>query len=148
MSGTLPPLKAKSAGSRQTLRQHTDDVVNATKRLREFWPDLPVELETAALFHDMGKAASGLSNHAEGGERWNFRHEVLSAAIFAACFDLDDPKWKRAYLALLTHHKNLGGIKISDAFRECSSTHSRRWFEKWSELNVAALKSEFSPALG
>lgn len=148
MSGTLPPIKAKSAGNRQTLLEHTADVVNATRRLRAFWPDLPAELEVAAHFHDMGKAASGFQKMLEGGERWDFRHEVLSAAIFVSCFDLDDPKWRRAYLALLTHHKNLGGRDIGDAFQKCSSfTRSSRWFKKWGELDVAALKAEFAPTL-
>ena len=148
MSGTLPPLKAKSAGNRQTLLEHTADVVNATRRLRAFWPDLPIELEMAAQFHDMGKAASGFQKMLEGGERWDFRHEVLSAAIFAACFDLDDPKWRRAYLALLTHHKNLGGRDIGDAFQKCSSfTRSSRWFKKWGELDIVGLKREFAPHL-
>ncbi len=148
MSGISPPLKAKSAGKRQTLREHTDDVVNGTRRLREFWPNLPAELETAALFHDMGKAALGFQNMLAGDERWDFRHEVLSAAIFAECFELDDPKWRRAYLALLTHHKNLGGRDVSDAFQKCTSfTKSSRWFGKWGELNIAALKNEFSPTL-
>ena len=148
MSGTLPPLKAKSAGTRQSLLEHTDDVVNATRRLRAFWPDLPAELEVAAQFHDMGKAARGFQKMLEGGERWDFRHEVLSAAIFADCFDLQDPKWRRAYLSLLTHHKNLGGRDIGDAFQKCSSfTRSSRWFKKWGELDVAALKREFAPTL-
>ena len=142
------PLQAKSGGERRTLLEHTEDVEDATKRLRRFWPDLPPELEVAARFHDMGKAASGFQSMLNGGTRWEFRHEVLSAAIFAACFDLQNPKWKRAYLALLTHHKNLGGQKVSEAFRECQShTKFSRWFKKWGELNVPALKREFAPLL-
>ncbi len=142
------PLQAKSAGSRRTLIEHTDDVENAAKRLRQFWPDLPAELEVAARFHDMGKAASGFQLMLAGGERWEFRHEVLSAAIFADCFDLGSPKWKRAYLALLTHHKNLGGDKIDKAFESCQSKRDfSRWFKKWGELNAPALKREFAPLL-
>ncbi len=142
------PLQAKSAGQRRTLIEHTDDVENAVKRLREFWPDLPVELETAARFHDMGKAASGFQDMLSGGARWDFRHEVLSAAIFATCFDLQDPQWKRAYLALLTHHKNLGGRDINESFQQCQSfTKFSRWFKKWGELNAPALKREFAPLL-
>lgn len=148
MSGTSAPLKAKSAGTRQTLREHTDDVVKAAQRLRLLWPDLPAELETAALFHDFGKAALGFQKMLAGGDAWDFRHEVLSAAIFRVCFNLDDPRWRRAYLALLTHHKNLGGRDVNDAFDKCASfTKWSRWFAKWSELNVVALKSEFAPTL-
>jgi CRISPR-associated endonuclease/helicase Cas3 len=148
MSGTLGPLRAKSAGTRQTLCEHTQDVVNAAKQLRSFWPDLPDELEHAALFHDLGKAASGFQDMLSGGEPWSFRHEVLSAAIFRSCFDIDDTKWRRAYLALLTHHKNFGGRDVNESFEECASfSKYARWFSKWGELNVDALKQEFYPVL-
>jgi CRISPR-associated endonuclease/helicase Cas3 len=148
MSGTSVPLKAKSAGTRQTLREHTDDVVRAAQRLRSIWPELPVELETAARFHDMGKAASGFQKMLEGGERWDFRHEVLSAAIFHACFDVDNPQWRHAYLALLTHHKNLGGRKVDMAFQKCAATSKwAAWPSKWGELKANNLKAEFAPML-
>lgn len=152
MSGTSPThktaLKAKSAGSSQLLREHTDDVIQAVRRLRHLWPDLPPELETAARFHDFGKAASGFQAMLEGGDAWEFRHEVLSAAIFRDCFDLEDPVWRQAYLALLTHHKNFGGRDVNEAFDKCASFSKwSRWPTKWNELDAAALKNEFSPAL-
>jgi CRISPR-associated endonuclease/helicase Cas3 len=144
----LEKLKAKSAGSRQTLLEHTNDVVTAVQRLRSFWPHLPVEIETAALFHDMGKAARGFQKMLADGTPWKFRHEVLSAAIFSSCHDITTPFGRCAYLALLSHHKNLGGRKISAAFQQSTSrTKFSRWFEKWGELDWKQLKEEFRPLL-
>ena len=148
MSGTLTPLRAKSAGTRRTLREHTDDVLIAVQRLRAIWPILPAELEAAAIFHDLGKAASGFQAMLAGGNAWEFRHEVLSAAVYRACFDLNDPKRRYSYLALLTHHKNLGGRDANEAFDKCTSfTKWSRWFDKWGELNAVALKQEFPDVL-
>lgn len=149
MSGTSPPLLAKSHGTRATLQEHTDDVEAAVRGLRAIWPSLPLCLDTAARFHDMGKAASGFQAMLQpGGTAWEFRHEVLSAAIFRECFDIQDPLTRKAYLALLTHHKNLGRTDVGEAFTACQSkTKYSRWFGKWGEMPTARLKAEFPSEL-
>ena len=148
MSGTFEPLLAKSKGKRRLLSEHTDDVVAALKRLRSFWPHLPEELEIAARFHDFGKAASGFQQMLKDDTPWKFRHEVLSAAIFRACYDIEDTHWRIPYLALLTHHKTLGdGEKTNTAFQECKSELSDVWRQKWGELETARLSQTFSQEL-
>jgi len=131
------------------LRQHTEDVLSVLTQLRAIWPEIPAGVEKAAIFHDLGKAASGFQRMLEGaGDPWKFRHEVLSAEIFRQCHDISGEDMFAAFLALLTHHKNLAsGDKIAPAFQACYSLGPySRWPEKWRELlaNVAELKSEMA----
>ncbi len=133
-----------------SLKDHADDVVRAAQRLRAIWPFLPPVLERAALFHDFGKAADGFQAMLQpDGPRWGFRHEILSAEIFRNLHDLSDPQVLAAYLALLTHHKNLGEEgRVSKAFRECASkTPYSLWFDKWRELRADELKQDFAAVL-
>lgn len=133
-----------------SLKDHTEDVVRAAQRLREIWPFLPPILERAALFHDFGKAAEGFQTMLQpNGSKWEFRHEVLSAEIFQNLHDLSDPQVMAAYLALLTHHKNLGDAgRIGKAFKSCmSSSPYSLWFDKWKELRAEELKQAFTPVL-
>jgi CRISPR-associated endonuclease/helicase Cas3 len=143
-------LLAKSDPQR-SLKDHADDVVRAAQRLRTIWPFLPPALERAALFHDFGKAASGFQEMLRpNGPRWDFRHEVLSAEVFLNLHDLSDPQMRAAYLALLTHHKNLGNSadEVNKAFDRCSSSsHWSLWFSKWKELRADELKQAFAPLL-
>lgn len=143
-------LLAKSDPPR-SLKDHADDVVRAAQRLRAIWPFLPPALERAALFHDFGKAASGFQEMLQpDGPKWEFRHEVLSAEIFRNLHDLNDLQVRAAYLALLTHHKNLGESegRVSKAFMRCYSRKpSSPWFRKWNELRTDELKQDFVPVL-
>jgi CRISPR-associated endonuclease/helicase Cas3 len=130
------------------LRKHTDDVLAALCALRLIWPQIPASLDTAAIFHDLGKAATGFQQMLlQSGNNWRFRHEVLSAEIFRQCYDVKEDDVLPSYIAVLTHHKNLGAIDaINIDFRQCYSQRSTAsWFEKWPELlaNVNQLKEEF-----
>jgi CRISPR-associated endonuclease/helicase Cas3 len=112
------------------------------------WPQIPIFLDKAALFHDLGKAASGFQKMLQGsGSPWGFRHEILSAEIFRQCYDVKGEDAFLIYLAVMTHHKNFGSAsQLNSTFQECSSrTPYSRWFGKWRELatNVAELKAEF-----
>ena len=131
------------------LRQHTKDVLLALTELRAIWPEIPACIDKAAIFHDVGKAASGFQSMLGGtGPSWHFRHEMLSAEIFRQCCDMDDEDNLLTYLAVLTHHKNLGTVnEVSVAFRECySQSQYSRWFDKWRELlaNATELKAELA----
>jgi CRISPR-associated endonuclease/helicase Cas3 len=147
--GITAVLLAKSSPPFELLR-HTQDVLAALRELRVIWPDIPVHLDKAAIFHDLGKAASGFQHMLRGSAPpWKFRHEILSAEIFRQCYDVNDYDTFLAYLAVMTHHKNFGSTsQIDPAFRECSSrTSYSRWHEKWQEVsaNVTELRAEFAP---
>jgi CRISPR-associated endonuclease/helicase Cas3 len=137
------------------LRQHTRDVLRALAQLRAIWPEVPTSIDKAAVFHDVGKAATGFQKMLRGtGEQWKFRHEILSAEVFRQCHDLSDEDVFIAYLSVLTHHKNIGTLyEVAEVFRTCySQTPHAQWFDKWRDLstNAAELKSELAgldPAL-
>ncbi|MCS7241823.1 MAG: CRISPR-associated helicase Cas3' [Candidatus Caldatribacterium sp.] len=69
----------------------------------------------AATTHDLGKAAEGFQRELQDPKfRWDFRHEVLSAAILlAALGDEDVSAW--AAVAVLTHHRDLNHPELSQA---------------------------------
>lgn len=141
-------LLAKS-NPRVELRTHTKDVLRALAELRNIWPEIPACIDKAAIFHDLGKAASGFQKMLqESGSPWRFRHEILSAEVFRQCYELDDSDTFLAYLSVLTHHNNLGKpTEVGAPFREASSrTRYSRWFEKWCELltNANELKKELA----
>lgn len=146
--GTTVVLLAKSKPQVE-LRAHTEDVLRALGELRAIWPEIPACIDKAAVFHDLGKAASGFQRMLQGtGQASQFRHEILSAEIFRECYNLDDSGIFLAYLALLTHHKNLGtSTEVGAPFRECSSqTPYSRWSDRWRELltSAAQLKAELA----
>jgi CRISPR-associated endonuclease/helicase Cas3 len=147
MSGTSVRLLAKSGKPPIYLDEHTQDVEVALDQIRHIWPDLPSPLQVAARFHDFGKAADGFQQMLQlQGPVWGFRHEVLSAAIFRQCYTLAERDWYRAYLALLTHHKNLldSDKRVNADLMHCQSTgRTPVWPDKWNELNVPALRSLF-----
>lgn len=130
------------------LRDHTEDVLAAMRELRLIWPQISLDLDKAAIFHDLGKAAAGFQHMLRNpGETWGFRHEILSAEIFRQCYDAWKDKELLIYLAVMTHHKNLGtGTAISRDMEQCYSRSERSpWFAKWRELQtgVEEIKAEF-----
>ena len=69
-------------------------------------------LAMAALAHDLGKAACGFQRSLQETKfRWDFRHEVLSAALLS-CAQLDDSTKMLALAAVLTHHRDLNDSSL------------------------------------
>lgn len=131
------------------LRKHTEDVLASFRQLRRVWPDIPESLEAAAIFHDLGKASTGFQALLAGeAPAWQFRHEVISAAIFRQCYELSADAQRLAYIAILTHHKNLGTpFTVAQEFVSCYSQRSTSsWHSKWKELvsNCRQLKDDLA----
>jgi len=64
-------------------------------------------LVLAALTHDLGKLAEGFQRSLRRRSKWEFRHEVLSAAILLAALETVDDTAALALAAILTHHRDL-----------------------------------------
>lgn len=115
----LQPL-AKSGEWAISLAEHSRQVADYTRAVaeayRDHWRSLLGDewakrvrqaLIIAALAHDLGKAASGFQRSLTDRRfRWEFRHEVLSAALLLTA-DIDDDIRTLAVAAVLTHHRDL-----------------------------------------
>ncbi len=121
---------AKAGQPPVTLRQHTLDVLGYVEEVvaayRELWQRVLGEeradvlvraLPLAAAGHDLGKIATGFQRSLlEPSFRWEFRHEVLSAAfLLAVGAEVMETGWV-ALAAILTHHRSLVDERLS---RDC-----------------------------
>ena len=105
----------------QTLREHTLEVLQYVESVvaayQPIWVELlgPEGAETlaetlgvAAAVHDLGKAATGFQRSLKDRSfRWEFRHEVLSAALLLAAETRKTRIRRLASAAVLTHHRGL-----------------------------------------
>lgn len=72
-------------------------------------------LVLAALAHDLGKAADGFQKALQSRKHhWEFRHEVLSAALLLASTDLNDETMALTIAAVLTHHRDLNDTQLNN----------------------------------
>jgi CRISPR-associated endonuclease/helicase Cas3 len=108
---------AKSGDEKISLKRHSKEVlacVDSMLNALEPYIDEQIKqsIRRAALYHDLGKAATGMQKALSSGKKWDFRHELLSVAILLAIgFDENDPL---ALSAILTHHKPLEGDSLQD----------------------------------
>ncbi len=116
---------AKSSDPPITLDQHLAEVAHWARTVvdayREHWrallgdraEQIAAALVLAALTHDWGKAAVGFQRALmEPSYRWEFRHEVLSAALLAAGSRSDDEMSWLAVAAVLTHHRPIDDAQL------------------------------------
>ncbi len=86
--------------------------------LTDEWAEIVEQaLVIAALTHDLGKAAAGFQRALCNRKfRWEFRHEVLSAALLLASNNLAERIKTLAITAVLAHHRDLNDPQLlSDA---------------------------------
>lgn len=108
---------AKSGANKISLKCHSKEVLSCVdKMLCALGPyideNTKQSVRRAAIYHDLGKAAEGMQKAILHGKQWDFRHELLSAAILlAAGMDEIDPL---AVIAVLTHHKSLDDQILQD----------------------------------
>lgn len=104
----MKELLAKSDGT--TLRQHTNSVVQAAKKLSQVLTAAP-DASRSAFYHDFGKAAQYFQEKMYGGRppEW-YRHELFSFVI-AVSLEGDSVLPEPELAAILTHHKNLNRIE-------------------------------------
>ncbi|GIV18866.1 MAG: CRISPR-associated helicase/endonuclease Cas3 [Armatimonadota bacterium] len=94
----------------QTLREHTQEVWEAAEAMGhalQLPPPLMKALRDAVWLHDVGKIADGFQQMLQGGQRWGYRHELLSAAVALAAGCPED-----VVLAIATHHRALNDKEL------------------------------------
>lgn len=117
---------AKSGGCRVPLADHSRQVAayaaamaqayrdHWRKVLGEEWAErLCQALPLAALAHDLGKATEGFQKALHDSKfHWEFRHEVLSAALLLSA-TAEDALQEIAAAAVLTHHRDLNDSQLN-----------------------------------
>lgn len=122
-----PELLAKSAEATPIpldthLQQVADYACAAAEAFGPYWHHIIDEkwaqrvrqaLIVAALTHDLGKAAEGFQRALHDRKaRWEFRHEVLSAALLLAAAPNDDELMQLIIASVLTHHRDLNDPEL------------------------------------
>ena len=137
----MSTLLAKS-DPRETLLDHTQNCLDVYNSLRERMPFLAEVAEVPDFFehlfyavalHDFGKAATGFQNQLTGGDRWNYRHEILSGGFVV---NLQYPKeTKQAIaLAIFTHHKDIETLKDKYSCGQENESDQQEWQKRVAEL--------------
>jgi CRISPR-associated endonuclease/helicase Cas3 len=117
---------AKSGDTRVPLAVHLQQVADYARAAAEafypHWRHIMDEewaqrakqaLGIAALTHDLGKAAEGFQRTLHNRKiHWEFRHEVLSAALLLAAAKPDDELMELIIAAVLTHHRDLNDLQL------------------------------------
>jgi len=124
-----------------SLRQHTNDCLSVFRSVRLLFPRLPEicgvpnfyeHLFYSIYLHDLGKAAQGFQRMLRGGERWGYRHEILSAGFVNTFATLDENERRAIALTIITHHKNIS--VLTDRFDTRTNTGSKHFQSRVSEL--------------
>jgi len=98
------------------LECHINDALNVMKSMKKtfrwisevrenFWELLFYSI----ILHDLGKCSKGFQEKGAKGERWGYRHEILSTA-FTEFLDYNEEDRNLIALAILTHHRYLNDI--------------------------------------
>lgn len=130
--------------NKESLAEHTENALRVFSSIKSFFPYIPSlcgvadfwkQLFICLFFHDFGKAAIGFQQELLKGEKWNYRHEILSAS-FVLNLNFPQPYNMAVALAILTHHH--GCQFLGENYRTYGSiggeVGKRRWEEKVTEM--------------
>lgn len=118
-----------------SLRQHTNDCLNVFRSVKRLFPNLPELCGVPKFFehlfysiylHDLGKTATGFQAMLRGGDRWQYRHEVLSACFVNSLISLSEDERRAVAMTIITHHK---GISILRERCNTTRTEGKRVFD-------------------
>ena len=126
----------------ETLMQHTENTLKVFKSIKDSFPEVPIicgvpdfweHLFFSLFFHDFGKAATGFQESLNGGSRWYYRHEILSASFICSLKDYYSEFVVNAIgLCIITHHKDINILRDFDPDK--SKENKRSFEEKLNEL--------------
>lgn len=125
----------------ETLLEHTRNCLSVFKAIKQNYPDVPrlcgVEqfyehLFYAVVLHDVGKGAVGFQSSLRNGTRWDYRHEILSAAFIPCLNTINDIDRRVIALSVITHHKNISELR--ERFNTTSPVGKERYYECVNDL--------------
>jgi len=124
----------------ETLLEHTEKTLKVLASLKEAYPEVPEIVDVpnfwrnlfyALFLHDFGKGAAGFQEEMNGGKRWNYRHEILSAG-FVATLNLPEKDKEAIAMGIITHHKDLKTLQ--EKYATTVPTGRKRFEKKREEL--------------
>jgi len=127
----------------ETLLEHTENALMVFKSIKDAYPEVPQicgvpdfweHLFYSLFFHDFGKAASGFQKYLSGGEKWKYRHEILSAG-FVSGLEYENQFKDAVAMAIITHHKDISYLREKFGTFP-NSMGKKRYLEKLQELNL------------
>ncbi|MDP6999640.1 MAG: CRISPR-associated helicase Cas3' [Candidatus Poribacteria bacterium] len=128
----------------ESLISHTRKVLDVAESLADKMPFLAeiagddhffAHLFSAVGLHDLGKAASGFQRQLFSQERWNYRHEILSAG-FTVGLQWSEQEVNAIGLAVITHHKDIEVLRQEYPTYPASNPGYQQWCLKKDELTV------------
>jgi CRISPR-associated endonuclease/helicase Cas3 len=131
----------------ETLLDHTKGCLSVFVSVKDSYPDIPALtglsnffdlLLHTLLLHDVGKSATGFQASLRTGEKWGYRHEVLSAAFVAILPHLTDFERRAVALAIITHHKDSSEIRYK--YNTTSAPGQERFDTALAELRANITK--------
>ena len=125
----------------ESLMQHTENTLKVFSSIKNAYPNVPKiccvpnfweHLFYSLFFHDFGKAATGFQDALNSGNKWKYRHEILSASFVNSLNDFySEDIIKSIGLCIITHHKDINQLDSYDTF---SNVNLESFREKLNEL--------------
>ncbi|NLO29443.1 MAG: CRISPR-associated endonuclease Cas3'', partial [Methanosarcina mazei] len=125
----------------ETLLEHTEKALMVFKSVKNAYPEVPEicgvpdfweHLFYSIFFHDFGKAASGFQKDISGGDKWKYRHEILSAG-FVSGIEYENQSTEAIAMAIITHHKDV--LYLREKYQtDPSPVGKQRYNKKLEEL--------------
>lgn len=125
----------------ETLLEHTEKALMVFKSIKNAYTEVPEicgvpdfweHLFYSIFFHDFGKAASGFQKDISGGDRWKYRHEILSAG-FVSGLEYENQSKEAVAMAIISHHKDI--LYLREKYQtDPSPVGKQRYNKKLQEL--------------
>ena len=121
----------------ETLIDHTENSLKVFKSIKDAYPLVPEicnvpdfweHLFYATFLHDFGKGATGFQNIFLNKEKWNYRHEMLSAGFISSLNYENNTTLNAIGLTIITHHKDI--TQLRERYQTYPSPVGKERYEK------------------
>jgi len=139
----LNKIYAKSGKNRETLIQHTENVISVLNSIKERINEFSEEFWNACfvicLYHDSGKISENFQKALTGCYKENIRHEMLSGTFLGVLSDDFRTKYLLYSMAVYSHHRKLNNDLFSkDEYKNLSL--KKEYIEEWFTYSLNYLR--------